>query len=73
MMIESQSADPRIHEAAIRIGRGCRFTTQAGLREKEWADACREFYVIACDGLERFQTCSDPQGATANGRQETTS
>jgi hypothetical protein len=44
MIVESQAADPRIHEVAIRIARRCRHAVQACLREEEWADADREFY-----------------------------
>jgi hypothetical protein len=54
MFVESQPADTRVHESAIRIARRCRFTVQACLREEEWADADREFYVIAREELERF-------------------
>jgi|ThiBio_1000_plan_1041568.scaffolds.fasta_scaffold13735_3 hypothetical protein len=52
MIIESQAADPRTHEVAIRIARRCRKIVQACLREEEWADADREFYRVARDELQ---------------------
>ena len=54
MFIASQPADQQIHEAAIRIARRCRWLIQACLREEEWGDADREFYLVIRDGLERF-------------------
>jgi hypothetical protein len=60
MYVESQPADPRVHETAIRIARRCRFTVQACLREEEWADADREFYVIARQELEQFRQHAQP-------------
>ncbi|AMV40258.1 hypothetical protein [Planctomyces sp. SH-PL62] len=47
---------PEIHEAAIRIARQCRSIVQACLREEEWADADREFYLIARRELEALKT-----------------
>ena len=58
MFIESQSADPRAHETAVRIARRCRHIVQACLREEEWADADREFYKVARDELERWKSNS---------------
>ena len=55
MIIESQPADARTHEAAIRIARRCRHIVQACLREEEWADADREFYKVARDELEALR------------------
>jgi hypothetical protein len=52
MFIESRPAAPAVHAAAIRIARRCRFTVQACLREEEWADADREFYLIARAEME---------------------
>jgi hypothetical protein len=56
MIVESQAADPRTHEAAIRIARRCRHIVQACLREEEWADADREFYKVARDELEALRS-----------------
>lgn len=58
MIIESQAADPRTHEIAIRIARRCRHIVQACLREEEWADADREFYKVARDELEALRSTS---------------
>jgi hypothetical protein len=52
MFIENRPADPAVHAAAIRIARRCRSTVQACLREEEWADADREFYLIARQEVE---------------------
>ncbi len=54
MLITSQPADPRIHEAAVRMARRCRYLVQACLREEEWMDADREFYLVVREELERF-------------------
>ncbi|RUL81765.1 hypothetical protein [Tautonia sociabilis] len=61
MFIESRPADPRVHEAAIRIARRCRHVIQCLLREEEWAEADREFYRVAREELEAFRTttCDD--------------
>jgi hypothetical protein len=52
MFMPNQTALPEIHEAAIRIARRCRHIIQACLREEEWGDADREFYLIASEELE---------------------
>ena len=52
MFIGSRPADPSVHEAAIRIARRCRSIVQACLREEEWSDADREFYMIAREVVE---------------------
>ena len=54
MIIASAPADPRIHETAVRAARRCRWLIQACLREEEWGDADREFYLILREELERF-------------------
>ena len=48
----NRTALPEIHEAAIRIAQKCRHIIQACLREEEWGDADREFYLIARQELE---------------------
>ena len=53
MFIANQPADPEIHEAAIRIARRCRWLIQSCLREEEWGDADREFYLVVREELER--------------------
>lgn len=52
MFIDNGPADPRTHEAAIRIARRCRYVIQAVLREEEWADADLAFYEVARQELE---------------------
>jgi hypothetical protein len=52
MFIVTQPADPAIHEAAIRMARRCRFIVQACLREEEWGEADREFYLVIREELE---------------------
>ncbi len=52
MLVPNQAALPEIHEAAIRIARRCRHIVQACLREEEWGEADREFYVIVRQELE---------------------
>jgi hypothetical protein len=52
MFIENQPADPRVHAVAIRIARRCRWKIQACLREEEWGDADREFYLVAREEVE---------------------
>ncbi len=63
MFIESRPADPAVHDAAIRIARRCRFTVQACLREEEWGDADREFYLIARDEVESMLAQKDRRRA----------
>ncbi len=54
MIAENEPVDPIIHETAIRIARRCRHTVECILREEEWQDADREFYLIIRDELERL-------------------
>lgn len=54
MAMPNQAALPGIHETAIRIARRCRHIIQACLREEEWDDADREFYLIAREELEEL-------------------
>ena len=54
MFVSSQAADPVIHDAAVKMARRCRWLIQACLREEEWGDADREFYLVIREGLERF-------------------
>jgi len=55
MFMPNQSTRPEIHDAAIRIARRCRHIIQSCLREEEWGDADREFYLIARQELEALQ------------------
>lgn len=64
MLMTSRPADPRVHETAIAAARRCRRIIQACLREEEWTDADREFYLIIREELERFVGTS-PQGPAA--------
>lgn len=57
MIVENQPADPLIHETAIRIAQRCRHIIQCLLREEEWQDADREFYLVAREELERLRSC----------------
>lgn len=54
-MPDSASTDPKTHQAALRIARRCRRVVQACLREEEWADADREFYLIIREELEKWK------------------
>jgi hypothetical protein len=54
MFVISEPADPKIHEAATRMARRCRFLIQACLREEEWRDTDLEFYLVIREELERF-------------------
>ena len=53
-MFASRPADPIIHDAAVRAARRCRNIIQACLREEEWGDADREFYLVIREELERL-------------------
>jgi hypothetical protein len=52
MFMPNQAALPEIQGAAIRIAQRCRHVIQVCLREEEWGDADREFYLIARQELE---------------------
>ena len=52
MIVPSSPADPKLHETAIRLARKCRHIVQACLREEEWGDTDREFYMIIREELE---------------------
>jgi hypothetical protein len=67
MFIENGPADPRTHEAAIRIARRCRRVIQAVLREEEWMDADFEFYRIAREELESFRVKGGGEQVTSLG------
>ena len=53
MFTINRPVDPAVHEAAVRMAWRCRFLIQACLREEEWGDADREFYIIIRDELEQ--------------------
>jgi len=63
---QSRAADPLEHEAAVRGARRCRHIIQAVLREEEWGDADREFYLVIREELERLR---ELRGAGSNERQ----
>jgi hypothetical protein len=48
----NRSCASHVHAMAIRMTRACRNIIQAVLREEEWGDADREFYLIIRKGLE---------------------
>lgn len=58
MLTTSRPADPRGHETAIAAARRCRHIIQVCLREEEWTDADREFYLVIREELERFVATS---------------
>jgi hypothetical protein len=66
MFTINQPVDPMIHEAAARMAKRCRFLIQVCLREEEWGDADREFYIIICEELQRFVA----KRSAAGGRPE---
>lgn len=53
MFIESQAADPAVHQLCIRIARRCVFVIQALLREEERGDAMREFYRVCREEIDK--------------------
>jgi hypothetical protein len=59
MYVESQPADPQIHEAAIKMARRFVWIIQAILRDEERGDALREAYAIAREELEAFKARKD--------------
>lgn len=56
MFIESQAADPAVHQLSIRIAGRCVFIIQAVLREEERGDALREFYRVCREELDKPKT-----------------
>jgi hypothetical protein len=55
-----QSCDPHVHAMAVRLARACRHIIQAVLREEEWNDADREFYLVIRQGLEQVMKGEKP-------------
>jgi hypothetical protein len=53
MIRQDASADPAVHELAMRLARQCRRIIQSCLREEEWPEADREFYLVIRQGLEK--------------------
>jgi hypothetical protein len=58
----NRPCDAHVHAMAIRMARACRNIIQAVLREEEWGEADREFYLIIREGLEAFQ--KHPKGGS---------
>jgi hypothetical protein len=54
-MLDSRPTDRTTHETAVRLAVQCRRIVQACLREEEWPEADREFYLIIREGLERYR------------------
>lgn len=52
MLHTNHPVDAAIHALAIRLALRCRHIIQACLREEEWADADREFYLTIREELE---------------------
>lgn len=57
-MSDSPQTDRQLHETAVRLAVRCRRIVQACLREEEWIDADREFYLIIREGLEHYRAAS---------------
>jgi hypothetical protein len=55
-MCNSQATDRLSHELAAKLAVQCRRIVQACLREEEWIDADREFYLIIRDGINALMT-----------------
>ena len=49
----------------MRMARRCRYLIQACLREEEWRDCDREFYLVLREELERFVEPSGRRPAQA--------
>lgn len=54
-MFHSQPTDEATHETAVRMAVACRRVVQACLREEEWVEADRQFYLVIREGLERYK------------------
>ena len=54
-MLNSQPTDAATHEAAVRLAVACRRVVQACLREEEWIEADRQFYLVIREGLEHYR------------------
>jgi hypothetical protein len=63
-MWDFRSTDARTHETAVRLAVQCRRIVQACLREEEWIEADRQFYLVIRDGLERYMGGSGDGKAT---------
>lgn len=61
MFLENQSADPRVHDAAVKMAKKFVWIISAILREDERGLAMNEAYRVAREGLEAFN-------AEGNGR-----
>lgn len=59
-MWNSQSTDQCTHETTVRLAVQCRRIVQACLREEEWVEADRQFYLVIREGLERFRLGDGP-------------
>ena len=65
-MWDSRSTDRRTHETAVRLAVQCRRIVQACLREEEWVEADREFYLVIKEGLEGYRA-GQRSGKAAGG------
>lgn len=54
-MWNSRPTDAATHEAAVRMAVQCRRIVQACLREEEWIEADREFYMVIRQELEAWK------------------
>jgi len=54
MPMSGKGKDSRLHDAAQRIARACRFVVQGCLREEEWRDADEAFAEVILVGLEKL-------------------
>lgn len=53
MFIESQSANPAVHNLSVRIAKRCVWVIQGVLREEERALAVNEFYRVCRKEIEK--------------------
>lgn len=67
MATDSASTDTALREVAMRIAVRCRWVVQACLREEEWADADREFYLIVREELEHNASRSSDAPVSERG------
>jgi hypothetical protein len=55
MISLNEPCDPKVHATAVAIAKRCLYIIQAVLREEEWGDALREFYMVARDEIQNAQ------------------
>jgi len=63
MIIESQAASPAVHAAAVKIARRC----VGIIKPLLMPEAAREFYIVARDELETYESNWVKAGSEASG------